>query len=92
MTQLQKLKALLSILGIEHREADVQSDVIRVRGLYMTLPYPYPGDDFVFDYYRTGLATGDNFDNVKSSFEIRLSMDQSILLALASIGLHRHKI
>ena len=74
------------ILDIGDRMPDVDSHVLKTKQLYITLPYKYPGDAFVYDYYKTGLAEGLDFDDLQESFEQRLKIDQSFLLAASSMG------
>lgn len=86
----QKLISLLEILNCENRITDVEAHVLKARELYVTLPYQYPGDDFVYDFYREGLSSGYDFEELYKGFEDRLSMNQSFLLAASSMGLHYH--
>jgi hypothetical protein len=86
-----KLKMILGGLGFSGREQEVKDEIVKMRNLYVTLPYQYPGDEFVCNYFKNGLLTGDTLDNVKNSFHKFLSMDQAVALACASMGLHYHK-
>lgn len=90
MSNKQKLISLLEVLNCENRITDVEAHVFKARELYVTLPYQYPGDDFVYDFYREGLSSGYDFEEVHKGFEDRLSMNQLFLLAASSMGLQYH--
>jgi hypothetical protein len=92
MSTKQYLESLMEKLDIGDRMPDVQTHVLKYKQLYIGLPYKYPGDSFVHDFYKKGLSERLDFDDLQESFEQLLKISQSFLLSASSMGLHHHQI